>query len=292
MATSSFQAVGVFANQTSSLIQESLQRVVTFLESRGVSIFVEKAAATGIDLHVPTATRAEILRQVELVIAIGGDGSMLGAARDIAPHGLPLLGVNRGRLGFLADVSPEEIETQLARVLDGQGEVEERFLLEGVVSSGGAEPATALNEITVHSAAMPSMIEFELFINGGFVYHQASDGLIVSSPTGSTAYALSAGGPIMPPTLDAIALVPMFPHSLNSRPLVVPGDAELKIALAEKAGTEAKVSFDSQLEFRLQPGESVLVKKAAHRLKLLHPPGQSFYGVCRSKLGWASQKNG
>ena len=290
MTTSSFTSVGVFANQSTPLIHESLQRVVALLNARGVRVMVEETAAEGLKLAAETATRTNILPAVELVIAIGGDGSMLGAARDVAPHGLPLVGVNRGRLGFLADISPEQLEGQLSKVLDGHGQIEEHFLLEGVISGGKAQPATALNEITVYSAAMPSMIEFELYIDGGFVYHQASDGLIVSSPTGSTAYALSAGGPIMPPNLDAISLVPMFPHSLSSRPLVVPGDAELTITLGEKAGTEAKVSFDSQLEFSVQPGESVVVKKAEHRLKLLHPPGQSFYGVCRSKLGWASRQ--
>ena len=156
------------------------------------------------------------------------------------------------------------------------------------MSVAGHEVPSALNEVIVHSATMAKMIEFDLYVNDVFVYNQNSDGLIVSSPTGSTAYALSAGGPIMHPSLDAIVLIPMFPHTLNSRPLVVPGNSELKIVIGSGFG-EARVSFDSHLEFEVQPGESIIIRKKQEKLKLIHPPGHSFYGVCRSKLDWASR---
>ncbi len=242
--------------------------------------------------HTETAfKRSEIGDQVDLVIAVGGDGNMLGAARELAPHGVPLLGINRGRLGFLADVSPVEIELRLDEVLSGQHQIEEHFLLEGEITEGSnVQLSSALNEIIVHSAAMARMIEINLFIDDVFVYSQFSDGLIISSPTGSTAYALSAGGPIMHPSLDAMVLIPMFPHSLNSRPLVVPGGSELRIELGARYGGDAKVSFDSQMEFQMTPGESVRIRKMNDKLKLIHPPGHSFYGVCRSKLDWAIRK--
>ncbi|MAI53358.1 MAG: NAD kinase [Gammaproteobacteria bacterium TMED95] len=289
---SAFQRVGIFASISGPLVVESMQRVVAVLEARSIEVMVEESlAASQAAPQVLQRSREAICQQADLVIAIGGDGSMLSAARDVAPFGVPLLGINRGRLGFLADVAPEAIEAELNAVLSGDSDSVAHFLLQGRFDEGdSAAEATALNEVTIHSATMARMIEFDLYIDDVFVYTQSSDGLIVSSPTGSTAYALSAGGPIMHPSLNAIALVPMFPHSLNSRPLVVPGDSELRITLGEKLGAEAKVSFDSQLEFRLHPGESVRVKKHPKPLALIHPTGQNFYGVCRSKLGWASRK--
>jgi len=288
---SEYKRVGLFARGGSDLVQESLRAVDTFLRERDIKVFLEDTAAQMLN-HTETAfKRSEIGDQVDLVIAVGGDGNMLGAARELAPHGVPLLGINRGRLGFLADVSPDEIELRLDEVLSGQHQIEEHFLLEGEITEGSnVQLSSALNEIIVHSAAMARMIEINLFIDDVFVYSQFSDGLIISSPTGSTAYALSAGGPIMHPSLDAMVLIPMFPHSLNSRPLVVPGGSELRIELGARYGGDAKVSFDSQMEFQMTPGESVRIRKMNDKLKLIHPPGHSFYGVCRSKLDWAIRK--
>ena len=286
-----FKQVGIFASISGPLVAESMLRVAAVLKAQGIEVRVEESELSATTLpEIKAQSREAICQTADLVIAIGGDGSMLSAARDVTPFGVPLLGINRGRLGFLADVSPDDIETQLNAVLLGDSETETHFLLQGRFAEGdGVAEATALNEVTVHSATMSRMIEFDLYINDVFVYKQSSDGLIISSPTGSTAYALSAGGPIMHPSLDAMVLVPMFPHSLNSRPLVVPGDSELRITLGDKVGAEAKVSFDSQLEFRMHPGESLHVKKHAKTLNLIHPIGQNFYGVCRSKLGWASR---
>ena len=286
-----FKQVGIFASISGPLVAESMLRVAAVLKAHGIEVRVEQSELSATTLpEIKAQSREAICQTADLVIAIGGDGSMLSAARDVTPFGVPLLGINRGRLGFLADVSPDDIETQLNAVLLGDSETETHFLLQGRFAEGdGVAEATALNEVTVHSATMSRMIEFDLYINDVFVYKQSSDGLIISSPTGSTAYALSAGGPIMHPSLDAMVHVPMFPHSLNSRPLVVPGDSELRITLGDKVGAEAKVSFDSQLEFRMHPGESLHVKKHAQTLSLIHPRGQDFYGVCRSKLGWASR---
>ena len=171
----------------------------------------------------------------DLIIVVGGDGSLLSAARTLARFDVPVLGVNRGRLGFLTDVSPDEIEQRVGEVLDGQYRIEKRFLLDVMVKHNG-EPigtADALNDVVVNSGTSAKMIEFELYIEGEFVYRQRSDGLIVSTPTGSTAYSLSGGGPIMHPKLDAIVLVPMFPHTLSSRPIVVDGNSEIKIVICE-----------------------------------------------------------
>ncbi len=286
----SFENIGLVARANNESVVESLRRVRRFVTDRHLNVLLEDRAHKILDdCEGPFYSQAEMAKKCDLVIAVGGDGNILGAARSFAPHGVPILGINRGRLGFLADVSPDEIEKSVGEVLDGNYSTEEHFLLEGEVSVEGVkEIPCALNEVLVHSARMPKMLEFDLFIDDVFVYNQRSDGLIISSPTGSTAYNLSAGGPIMHPSLDAIVLVPMFPHQLNSRPLVVPGDSEVRI-LVGRVGTSAKVSFDSQVEFEIAQGESISVKKKKEKLKLVHPPGHSFYGVCRSKLDWASR---
>lgn len=286
-----FERVGLVARSGSEKVLDSLRRVQQLLQRQGVEVLMEDTAHNLLqDYAGPSYTQAQMADRCDLVIAVGGDGNILGAARCFAPHGVPILGVNRGRLGFLADISPADIDVSITQVLRGDYTTEEHFLLEGEVSVKGVkEVPCALNEVLIHSAQMPKMLEFDLFVDGTFVYNQHSDGLIVSSPTGSTAYSLSAGGPIMHPSLDAIALVPMFSHSLNSRPLVIPGNSEIKIVVGSHIGTNAKISFDSQLEFEIEPGESLLIRKKKQKLRLVHPPGHNFYGVCRSKLDWASR---
>jgi NAD+ kinase len=289
-----FKRIGLVARTGNDLVLESLRRVQSFLNSQNVTVFLEDTALALLNEgDQPSFTQAQMAEKCDLVIAIGGDGNILGAARNFAPAGVPIVGVNRGRVGFLADVSPENIETSIGQVLKGDYVIEEHFLLQGEVSSAAGTEAIAdipfaLNEVIVHSAQMPKMLDFALFVDDQFVYNQSSDGLIISSPTGSTAYALSAGGPIMHPSLDAMVLIPMFPHTLNSRPLVVQGDSVIKIVVGE-GSNGAKISFDSQLEFRMEPGEALIVRKKKEKLKLIHPPGHSFYGVCRSKLDWATR---
>ena len=283
-----FSSVGLIAKTGSQQVLESLERVLTFLRSQDLNIVLESASAERLTCFEKISDVDEMGDCCDLVIAVGGDGNILGAARALAPFGVPILGVNRGRLGFLADISPEDIETQIGAVLAGNFVTEDHFLLEGEVL-GLDEMHSALNEVLIHTASMPKMIEFDLYINGEEVYAQHSDGLIISTPTGSTAYALSAGGPIMHPSLDAVVLVPMFPHTLTSRPIVIPGDFEIKVVIASPGDVEARVSFDSQVEFNIQAGDELLVRKMKKPLKLIHPPGHSFYDVCRSKLDWATR---
>lgn len=286
-----FNTVGLVSRIANEQIRESLMTVVTLLESHGLAVLLDETAAGMLGSETPPSSWDDLGARCDLLVAVGGDGNILSAARAMAPFGVPILGINRGRLGFLADISPDEIEERMDEVLAGDYTTEEHFLLEGIVE-GQEEIPSALNEVLVHSASMPKMIEMDLFVNDQFVYSQNSDGLIVSSPTGSTAYALSAGGPIMHPSLDAIVLVPMFPHSLTSRPLVVPGDDEIRIVLKDATGVSAKVSFDSHLEFRIGAGESLIIRKKKEKLVLVHPPGHSFYGACRSKLEWARGSSG
>ena len=216
---------------------------------------------------------------------------MLNMAKFIASDEIPVIGINRGKLGFLTDVLPEELEDQLASVLAGDFTVEKRFLLE--VNLAGSEDSgvvgDALNDVVLHPGKAAQMIEFELYVDGRFVYSQASDGLIVATPTGSTAYALSAGGPIMHPDLNAIVLVPMYPHSLSSRPVVVDGDSEIKLVIGQKESQRPQISCDGEVRYTARAGEEFLVTKKATPLQLIHPLNHSFYQACRSKLGWGSR---
>ena len=204
-----------------------------------------------------------------------------------------MLGINRGGLGFLADISPNQIEQKIAEVLRGEFVAEDHFLLDARVFSDGVERAgsPALNDVVVHLGGMAKMMEFSLWVDDQFVYDQRSDGVIIASPTGSTAYSLSAGGPIMHPTLDAIVVVPMFPHTLTSRPLVIGGDVEIKVVIGATE-QQAQVSCDSQIDFALSTADEVRISKYHAPLQLLFPLGHNFYDSCRSKLDWASRLGG
>lgn len=292
---SKFNKVGIIARTSREAghekVLESLRRVEAFMTSAQVNLVLEDATHDLLRPRtLPHCSLAEMAEVCDLVIAVGGDGNILGAGRVLAPAGVPILGINRGRLGFLADISPDEIEEKVGHVLSGDYVVEEHFLLEGEVGPPqDVKRASALNEVVLHAGVLPRMIEFDLFIDDQFVYNQHSDGLIISSPTGSTAYSLSAGGPIMHPSLDAIVLVPMFPHTLNSRPLVIAGNCEIRIVIGTDVGTNARISFDSQIDIDAEPGHVIVVRKQKDPLKLIHPPGHNFYEVCRSKLDWASR---
>ncbi len=287
-----FAAVGLIG-RPGSQVADSLQAVIDCLDERGLETVVEERTALMLgESGQTTADRPSMGRRCDLVVVVGGDGSLLGVGRDLAHTGVPVLGINRGGLGFLADIAPEQIHRQLGEVLDGDYRVEEHFLLEAEICRGDEriDGSPALNDVVVHPGSMARMMEFSLEVDGEFVYDQRSDGLIVASPTGSTAYALSAGGPIMHPSLDAIVIVPMFPHTLTSRPLVVRGASEIAVTL----GTvdSAKVNCDSQVDFDLRSGDTVRIRKYATPLRLLYTYGHSFYESCRSKLDWASRLGG
>ena len=286
-----FRNIGVMGRDGSGVV-DSLSVLIGFLHSRGLTIVLEEEIASLMPAHdLRIASRKMMGEICDLIIVVGGDGSLLGAARSLAMHDVPVLGINRGRLGFLTDVLPEEIEKQVGAVLEGKFESEKRFLLDAVVKRNG-EPVSrgsALNDVVVNSGTSAQMIEFDLFIDGEFVYHQRSDGLIVSTPTGSTAYSLSGGGPIMHPRLDALVLVPMFPHTLSSRPIVVDGSSELKIVITERSQIHPPVTCDGQVKMTAKPGDSVSISKRPHKLQLIHPLGHSFYASCRQKLGWSTR---
>ena len=242
-----FRNIGIIGRMGSVRVLETIRRLKRYLIGRHLHVILEETIAEMLPGHNLQTSSRKLLGEVcDLVIVVGGDGSMLGAARALAQHGVPVLGINRGSLGFLTDILPEQLESQISEVLAGQYTVEQRFLLEIEVRREGVPigQGDALNDVVLHPGKSTRMIEFELFIDGQFVYSLKADGLIIATPTGSTAYALSAGGPIMHPRLDAIVIVPMYPHTLSSRPIVVDADSELKVVIAEDMSIYPLVSCD------------------------------------------------
>jgi NAD+ kinase len=291
VAREPFRNIGLIAKSESEQALYSLRQLVHFLHGRDAHVILDRELGEALpELKLQAASRAQLGESCDLVIVVGGDGCLLGAARALARYDVPVLGINRGRLGFLTDILPSEIESRVGQVLDGDYHIEPRFLLDLEVRRGKTVvgEGSALNDVVLLSGDSVHMIEFELYIDGHYVYNQRSDGLIISTPTGSTAYALSGGGPIMHPKLDAMVLVPLNPHTLTSRPLVVDGNSEIKIRV-----TTSKVrplaSCDGQEGVRVQQDDVLYIRKKPHRLKLIHPPGHDFYEACRSKLGWSSR---
>jgi NAD+ kinase len=270
-------------------IREELETVAGFLTRHGVAVTLEEetAANTGITGY-PRLDASALGAVCDIAIVVGGDGTMLGIARQLAPHGTPLVGINQGRLGFITDIALGEFEGALGAILTGAYDEEKRTMLEGGVERDGATifEGLALNDVIVSRGASAGMVELRIEIDGEFVAQLRADGLIVGSPTGSTAYALSAGGPIMHPGIAAWALVPIAPHDLSNRPIVVPDGGEIAIAIV--AGRDASVNFDMQSLTSLAHGDRIRVRRSAHRVRFLHPRGWSYYATLRGKLHWAS----
>ena len=294
-----FKRIGLISRKGNQQAVETLAALVVFLHARGSSVVLETdtfSLLSNAPDNVQVCDREALGNYCDLVIVVGGDGSMLGAARTLSTQSVQVLGINRGSLGFLTDISPDEIEARVGAVLSGEYTLEERFLLDAEVirDTEIIAQGDALNEVVLHRGASLRMIEFALYLDGHFVYSQHSDGLVISTPTGSTAYALSGGGPILHPALDAIALVPMFPHTLTSRPIVVAGNSQMRIVLGaigldESRGTQPELSCDGQTHVLLQAGDVVHVQKKAEKLQLVHPLDHNYYETCRTKLGWGSR---
>ena len=291
-----FNVVAIVARRLTDRILESITKIDSLLNEMGIQTLLEEKVLLALKLNRGdvVVTRAELGGVADLVIVVGGDGSILGVSRDLAGSGVPVVGVNRGSLGFLAAIAPGDIEEKFEQILSGDYSIEDHFLLEAQVFRDDVlvSSSTALNDVVVNPSSMSRMMEFDLLVNEEFVYNQRSDGIIVASPTGSTAYSLSAGGPIMHPRLDAVVVVPMFPHTLTSRPLVVSGDSTVMVRIIDAAEGAPQLSCDSQINLPLEVGDVVKVGKSEEPLNLLYPAGHSFYESCRSKLDWASRLGG
>ena len=287
-----FKRIGLLGSLDVAEVKESLQKLESFLVSQGREVVYEEQAAKLVDWTVDkTLPIEEFAGVIDLGIVVGGDGSMLSACRKMAASSIPLLGINRGRLGFLTDISPDEIEARVMPVLNGEYKQTRRFMLETSVTRDGQQigTGTALNDIVLHPGMSVRMMTFELYVDGEFVYSQRSDGLIVATPTGSTAYALSAGGPLLFPELDAIVVVPLNPHTLSSRPIALHGDAQIELRVSSRNELHPLITCDGHNDFMTEPGDIITIQKHANDIQLIHPKDNNFYGVCRSKLGWGSR---
>jgi len=286
-SVNAFPTIALVGRHASPGIAEPLSRLAAFLVARGHRVLLdEETARLSPLLGYPTAPSAELGKQVKLVIVVGGDGTMLWIARQIAPFDVPLIGINQGRLGFLTDIALSDMETALAAMLAGGYVEETRALLEATLTriGGRAEQAYALNEVAVNRGSLGVMIDCAVAIDGRFVYAMRADGLIVATPTGSTAYALSAQGPIVDPTVAAILLVPVAPHALTNRPLVVRDSVPVEVSLLR--GKDASLHCDGQANFPLSEGDRVIIRRAKHRVRLLHPEDHDHFAMLRRKLHW------
>lgn len=282
-----FRKVALLGRQRVEGIEETLLMLRDYLAQFPVEVVLEPDTAEMVpeaDLRI--FSKDLICKNCDLLIVVGGDGSMLNAAHIAINYGLPVLGINRGRLGFLTDIRPDEL-FKVKAVLAGEYVEEHRFLLQAEIESENSVTETvALNDVVLLPGNIAHMIEFEVRINNQIICTQRADGIIVATPTGSTAYALSGGGPILYPQLDAIVLVPMFPHTLSSRPIVVKGDSEIMVHLSADNEVTPRVSCDGQRRIPLAPGGKIKIKKYPQTLRLIHPLDYNYYQTLREKLGW------
>ena len=286
-----FTHIGLIGKSQDSNVSTTLHALCRYLEQQNVEILLDGSLADILPGSPHAVVGRDMLANVcDLAIVVCGDGTLLNAARSLAESGSAVLGVNLGRLGFLVDVSPEDMHEQLDKILSGQFSEEQRTLLHMTVIRDGEilSQCSALNDVVVHKKNIARMIELDTYIDGHFLNTNRSDGLIVSTPTGSTAYALSGGGPILHPKLEAITLVPICPHTLSNRPIVIDDDSVIEIII-HKGTLEATVSCDGQVDQSLQADDLITVRKHNHALRLLHPPGHDYFAVLREKLRWSEQ---
>lgn len=286
-----FKTIGIIGKPSDPTIAASLTALYLFLTQHQYTIIVDSDNAHFIDHPSVQSCAVDTLGQhCDLVITVGGDGTFLAAARAIFKYDIPLVGINLGRLGFLVDISPNELSGKLLPILQGQYTEEQRHLLRTKIIRDGEviHEETALNEVVIHRWVTPSMIEIITKIDNVFLNSQRSDGLIISTPTGSTAYSLSAGGPILHPALNALVLVPLNPHTLSNRPIVINDSAEIEISFCQTKQINALVTCDHVEIPKVLISDKILIKKEAKPIRILHPEGHDFFYILRHKLNWSS----
>lgn len=282
------KTIGLFGKYQDESVAGPLLRLNEILAQRKINVTIDEATARLLPTPVaPSKALPDMCRTIDLAVVIGGDGTLLNVARQMAPCGVPIIGVNLGRLGFLADIAPDVMGDQIGRILDGDYQLERRLLLHVEIMRKGkiVQEASALNDVVISKGEIARLIEFEIYLDGEFVIDSRADGIIVSSPTGSTAYAMSAGGPILHPTLAAISLVPICPHTLSFRPIVVSSDSIIEAVIVGQSA-QARVTCDGQLNFPLDVGDRIYVRRAENPVELIHPANRSHFDVLRAKLFW------
>lgn len=286
-----FPTIALIGRYQDSGLDGPLRALASMLIQAGRAVLVETETARNTQVsEYPVATLEEIGKTASLAVVMGGDGTVLGVARHLAPFNAPIVGINHGHLGFITDIALPEAHTALAQMLHGNYRIEERMLLTASIWRGSQQmyTATALNDVVINRAGRGGMIEVHVEHNDIFMYSQRADGLIIATPTGSSAYALSAGGPLLHPGLNAVALVPVAPQTLSNRPIVIPGDGVIKLTLTAvgRGQTGANVHFDMQSWSDLQVGDCIQVQRAPWNIRFVHPQGYSYFSTLRRKLHW------
>ncbi|MFW5451027.1 MAG: NAD(+) kinase [Methylophagaceae bacterium] len=281
---SSFKRIGLFIRKDDPVMENAVTKVTDFLQSKALNVFVNEPLRFLPDLDVISIS--DFPKKCDLAIAIGGDGTLLSISRALAGTNLPLVGINVGRLGFLADVTLSKLEQQLSQILTGEYREDTRFLLQTTIIKSGQLISIAMNDVVVHSHQSLHMIEFETSINGRFLNSQRADGIVIATPTGSTAYAMSAGGPILDVDLDALVLASVCPHALSNRPLVIAANSIIDITLSETNTNTAMVTSDGRPGHILEPGDTIRIERHPSTIKLLHLEDHDHYSILRAKLEW------
>jgi NAD+ kinase len=282
-----YKTIGIISRPRRSILAEIVPKLLNWLQERGVSTLIDSETANPVNRSEIGKTRHQIAQEADLLLVLGGDGTLLAAAREAAPHGIPILPINLGGLGFLTSFTLEELYPALEEALAGCAPVSERVMLlvERTHNGNTLTQQRVLNEAVVHKGTLARMIELELYIDGGFVCRYRADGLIVATPTGSTAYSMSAGGPIVHPEVESILITPICPHTLSDRPIVVPDVSKVELRMAENSDS-VFLTLDGQTGVPLQADDRVRITRAVERLKLIHPLNKTYFEILRSKLKW------
>jgi NAD+ kinase len=290
-----FKTIGILARVEKDRVIENVVELTCFLVNKGYKVFIEdnvKEYCDNTTVLDNLCALDNLIKKVDIILVIGGDGSVLSAGRKAVDANIPIVGINRGELGFLADISPKkiEMEKEVQEILDGNFFLEERIMLKGVIrdkDNNVVHENTALNDIVLQAGQVAKMIEFELYIDGKFVSSQKADGLIVSTPTGSTAYSLSAGGSIITPSLDVLSIVPINPHTLSSRPIIVSANSKIRIKVSSiRSNYHPICNFDGQDLVEIDESD-IYIEKHVNKVKLIHLSKYNYHKICRDKLGWS-----
>ncbi|MDH3647407.1 MAG: NAD(+) kinase [Gammaproteobacteria bacterium] len=280
-----FQSIGLVGNTADQSVVDTLEVLGPYLKKRGASpllLALDKREIKGCEM----VSANDLADRADLVMSVGGDGTMLYATHLAAPKDTPLLGINRGRLGFLADISPDEMTDRIDEVLAGEYVSETRSMLVAKIDGENAASGYALNDVVLQRAGDMRLLDIETYVNGVYLNTHGSDGLIIATPTGSTAYALSCGGPILEPSLDAIVVVPICPHTLSDRPIVIDGNSKVEVRLIDRKGVTGQISCDGKPIADVNPGGMLDIEKSPFVATLLHPKGYDYFRILRSKLAW------
>ena len=282
-----FKNIAIISKNDDNSVKDSLDTVINYLDSKKINYFLDNNSS--ILLNNKSSTNAEEMKsKCDIAFIIGGDGTLLRSAQYLSKANIPICGINRGRLGFLVDISPDHIEENLESILSDNYSVDERISLVGTVIRNGKEISKniSFNDVVIHSKDAVRMIEMDTVLDGKKLYTVNADGLVVSTPTGSTAYSLSCGGPILQPSMEALVMVPICPHLLSNRPIVIGMNSIIEIKLSDKSQTNASVTFDGQINVPIEANDTIKITKGQVTLKLIQPPGINFLSILREKLGW------